>query len=121
MTFRTPCARVGSRACRFRSIRFPWTWGRAPCCATCPCTSHPASAWSLGVNGCGKTTLLKLLDGLLWADAPSTRPPKQLGIHERRYYRQGAGRIGGRSMARRVRCSSISLISTAGAAVDTGT
>jgi ferredoxin len=36
-------------------------------------------------------------------------------------YRQGAGRIGGFSMARRVRCSSISLISTAGAAVDTGT
>ena len=36
-------------------------------------------------------------------------------------YRQGAGRIGGFSMARRVRCNSISLISTAGAAVDTGT
>ena len=38
-----------------------------------------------------------------------------------RYYRQGAGRMGGFSMARRVRCSSISLMSTAGAAVDTGT
>ena len=36
-------------------------------------------------------------------------------------FTQGAGRMGGRSMARRVRCSSISLISTAGATVDTGT
>ena len=34
---------------------------------------------------------------------------------------QGAGKMGGRSMARRVRCSSISLISTAGATVETGT